>query len=84
MTSPLIAAEIRGVRNLFRLLEGAPGIADEWENWSPNMTPGKEAHEAHLVAATHIHGVLRILTFTGADFKRYGSVGIVEPSLVAA
>ena len=85
MTSPLIAAEVRGVRNLFRLLEGASGIADEWEKLvTKHGVSGKQAHDAHLVAAMHIHGISCILTFNGADFKRYGTVDIVEPFLVAA
>jgi predicted nucleic acid-binding protein len=84
MIAPLIAAEVRGLRNLFRLLEGAPGIADEWERLvTTHGVSGKQAHDAHLVAAMRVHRISRILTFNGKDFERYGVIEIVEPASVA-
>jgi len=79
--SPLITAgEIRVLRDLFRVLEGKPGIAEAWEKLvSGHLVSGKQAHDAHLVAVMKVHGVRRILTFNGADFRRYGSVEVIAP-----
>jgi predicted nucleic acid-binding protein len=82
--SPLMTAgEIRVLRDLFRVLEGKSGIADDWEEIvSGHLVSGKQAHDAHLVAVMNVHGVRRILTFNGADFKRYGSVEVIAPSSI--
>ena len=81
---PLTAtAEIRGLRNLFRLLEGKPGIADEWEQLvARHLVAGKQAHDAHLVAAMNVYAVRHLLTFNGDDFKRYG-LQVIAPDAVS-
>ncbi len=85
MSPLLIAGEVRRLRNLFRLLENVPGIADEWEKLvTQHLVSGKQAHDAHLVAAMSVHGVRRLLTFNGEDFKRYQSVEIIVPDSVLA
>ena len=43
---------------------------------------GKNAHDAHLVAAMMVHGIAQILTFNIADFQRYQSVTVLEPRQV--
>ena len=82
--SPLTTAgEVRVLRDLFRVLEGKPGIAEAWEKLvSGHLVSGKQAHDAHLVAVMNVHGVRRILTFNGADFRRYGSVEVIAPSSI--
>jgi len=67
--SPLMTAgEVRVLRDLFRILEGKPGIAQAWEKLvSHHLLSGKQAHDAHLVAVMNVHGVRRILTFNGAS-----------------
>jgi len=32
---------------------------------------GVQVHDAHLAAVLEVHGVTRLLTFNGADFKRF-------------
>jgi predicted nucleic acid-binding protein len=79
----MAAGQIRVLRDLFRVLEGKPGIADAWEELvSGHLVSGKQAHDAHLVAAMNVHGVRRILTFNRADFRRYDPVEVIEPSSI--
>jgi predicted nucleic acid-binding protein len=40
---------------------------------------GKQAHDAHLVAAMLVHGVTHLLTFNTNDFKRFSEVMVVNP-----
>lgn len=80
-----VAGEIRKLRSLFRLLEGTPGITDAWENLvRQHLVLGKQAHDAHLVAAMVVHGVRRLLTFNGDDFQRYAFVEVITPTSAAA
>ena len=79
----MTAGEVRVLRDLFRVLEGKPGIADAWENLvTGHLVSGKQAHDAHLVAVMNIHGVRRILTFNGAGFRRYDSIEVIAPSSI--
>ena len=84
--SPLrVADEIRRLRNLFRLLEGAVGIADAWEKLvTGHLVSGKQAHDAHLVAAMNVYKIRRLLTFNGDDFKRFGEIQVIVPMSVSA
>lgn len=44
---------------------------------------GVQVHDARLVAAMHVHGVRRILTFNTRDFARYGDIEAIHPGSVA-
>ena len=44
---------------------------------------GKPAHDARIVAAMHRHGVRRLLTANGRDFRRYAGVEILTPDDIA-
>ncbi len=35
---------------------------------------GKQVHDANIVATMLAHGETRLLTFNGADFRRFSSV----------
>ncbi len=77
-------AEIQRLRNAFHVLEGLPGVSDTWETLvGKHSVLGKQAHDANLVATMLVHGVKRLLTFNGADFKRYDAVEVIEPAQVA-
>ena len=41
---------------------------------------GVQVHDARLVAAMHVHGVKRILTFNTKDFARFDTIEAVHPS----
>jgi predicted nucleic acid-binding protein len=40
---------------------------------------GVQVHDAHLAAVLEVHGVTRLLTFNGADFKRFPGLATVHP-----
>lgn len=55
-------------------------MADLWQSLvARHLVSGKQAHDAHLVAAMNVYGVRRILTFNANDFSRYDSVEVIEP-----
>lgn len=73
------------LRNLFRVLEGLPGVTNAWETLVSNyQVSGKQAHDAHLVAIMLVYGVRQLLTFNGADFKRYDSIEVISPASLTA
>jgi predicted nucleic acid-binding protein len=39
-------------------------------------------HDAHLVAAMEAYGLQELLTFNGADFKRYYGLIVMDPAQV--
>jgi predicted nucleic acid-binding protein len=43
---------------------------------------GKAAHDARLVAAMRVHGIENILTYNGADFRRYEGIRVLRPDQV--
>ena len=72
--------EIQRLRKTFHVLEGLPGVSDAWEKLvGKHLVLGKQAHDANLVATMLIHGVHQILTFNGADFKRF-DVEVIDPT----
>jgi predicted nucleic acid-binding protein len=40
---------------------------------------GVQVHDAHLAAVLEVHGVTRLLTFNGADFKRFPGLTAIHP-----
>jgi predicted nucleic acid-binding protein len=40
---------------------------------------GVQVHDAHLAALLEVHGVTRLVTFNGADFKRFSGLTAVHP-----
>ncbi len=40
---------------------------------------GKQAQDAHLVAAMLVHKVTHLLTFNDSDFKRFTEITVVNP-----
>jgi len=43
---------------------------------------GVQVHDARLVAAMHVHGVKRILTFNDRDFVRYSDIMALHPRTI--
>lgn len=84
MSPLIITGEVRKLRGrLFRLLEGKPGVANAWEKLvGTHLVSGKLAHDAHLVAVMQVHSVTEILTFNGADFRRFPGITILDPAQV--
>lgn len=63
-----------------RLLPDSLAVHDEWRRLLvTHGVSGVQVHDARLVAAMHVHGVKRILTFNDKDFARYKEMEAVHP-----
>jgi predicted nucleic acid-binding protein len=67
-----------------RLLPDGSAVHEEWRKLlvTHNIF-GVQVHDARLVAAMHVHGVKRILTFNTKDFARYVDIEAVHPRAVS-
>jgi predicted nucleic acid-binding protein len=64
----------------FRLLPDSPAVHHEWRKLLVDFrVSGVQVHDARLVAAMHIHGVKRILTFNTRDFARFTGIEAIHP-----
>ena len=64
----------------FRLLHDTPAVHYEWRKILVDYrVSGVQVHDARLVAAMHVHGVKRILTFNAKDFTRFDDIEAVHP-----
>jgi predicted nucleic acid-binding protein len=78
-------AELTRLKALFVLLEETPAVYPQWEQLvALHQISGKNAHDAHLVAALMAHGLGRLLTFNVSDFARYPGITILGPGHVLA
>jgi predicted nucleic acid-binding protein len=67
-----------------RLLTDGPAIHEEWRKLLvTHSVLGVQVHDARLVAAMHVHGVKRILTFNAKDFARYPDIEAVDPRAIS-
>jgi predicted nucleic acid-binding protein len=72
----------RLIEESFRLLPDSPAVHEEWRRiLVTHSVLGVQVHDARLVAAMHVYGVKRILTFNAKDFGRYADVEAVIPRL---
>ena len=78
------AGHIDEFQQTFTLLPDAPEIFIEWQRLvALHAVSGLQAHDARLVAAMRVHGVTHLLTFNGADFKRYNEITVVNPQNIS-
>jgi predicted nucleic acid-binding protein len=81
MTTAMAQAELTRIKDFFRFLPDTPTIYDEWEKLvARHAVSGKNAYDARIVAAMKVHGIKQLLTFNGADFKRYPEITAVSPA----
>lgn len=77
------AAEVDALKRLFVLLPELP-VQEAWERLVTQYgVSGKNAHDAHLIAAMMVHGIESILTFNAQDFLRYGEVRVLDVTQIA-
>lgn len=63
-----------------RLLPDGLVVHDEWRRLLVAYgVSGVQVHDARLVAAMHVHGVKRVLTFNSKDFTRYTDIEAIHP-----
>jgi predicted nucleic acid-binding protein len=78
------AGELAFFKRLFTLLTETALVYQEWERLvSRHQVPGKNTHDAHIVAAMNVYRITRILTFDGQDFTRYSDIPAVHPTNVS-
>lgn len=77
------ARELNQIKAFWVLLPDRP-LFEEWERLvKAHRVSGKNTHDARLVAAMHVHGIDRILTFNGIDFSRYTDITVIDPSAIS-
>jgi predicted nucleic acid-binding protein len=82
-TPPQAQTELARLKGLFKLLDETAAFLLQWERLvAQYQVSGKNAHDAHLVAAMMVHGISRILTFNVADFQRYQGIIVLDPRQV--
>ncbi len=77
-------AEVARIRQVFRLLPDRTTLFDQWEALvRAHACHGRVSFDARLVAAMRTHGLTRLLTFNGTDFRRFPGITVLDPVLVA-
>ena len=63
----------------FDVLEDGPSVRDRMAALCRDFPfGGRQVHDANIVATTLAHGEQRLLTFSSANFQRFGSVITIE------
>jgi predicted nucleic acid-binding protein len=71
--------------SVFPMLEDSPGLFQEWQRLvKHHACRGKISHDARIVAAMHIHQAQQIITYNGADFKRFSGIQPLHPENLKA
>ena len=78
-------AELENLQKVFKVLPENERIFDEWKTIvAQHKVSGKTAHDARIVAAMQVHGIMNILTLNPNDFKRYTNISAVTPQEILA
>ena len=80
MTTAQTEVELARLKSFFRFLKDNAMIHDEWRSLLRNEVSGKNTYDARLVAAMSVHGITTLLTFNGADFKRFQGISVISPA----
>jgi predicted nucleic acid-binding protein len=68
------------IESRLQLLPDSLAVHMEWRRLLVDYrVSGVQVHDARLVAAMHVHGVQRILTFNTKDFERFDGIEAVHP-----
>ncbi|MCG3159777.1 MAG: hypothetical protein JMDDDDMK_00797 [Acidobacteria bacterium] len=80
MDSMKAQSELARLKDDLAFLPDVPAIYSEWEGLVINHAViGRNAHDTRIIAAMKVHGVTHLLTFNGADFKRFQGITVVTP-----
>ena len=73
---------IRFFQRRFTLLPDREELLKTWHDLvRTSGTRGLKSHDARLASAMQIHGISRLLTFNGADFKGF-AITTIDPATV--
>jgi predicted nucleic acid-binding protein len=68
------------IQHRMTLLTEREGVCAVWQRLLVTCeVRGVQVHDAHLAAVLEVHGVTRLLTFNGVDFKRFPGLIAVHP-----
>jgi hypothetical protein len=89
MQAPVAAGEVlREVTSIEESLTLLPDMPEIYTAWKPIVhdynVQGVIVYEARLVAVKNVYAVESILSFNGADFKRYDLVAALHPAILLA
>jgi predicted nucleic acid-binding protein len=74
--------EVNQIKRFWDLLPEIP-LQSEWERLVKlHRVSGRSTHDARLVAAMHLHGIGKIVTFNVNDFARYREIQVLDPAKV--
>src|ERR1022692_2600052 len=81
MAIETVTQELAMLKDLFRLLPEPSSIFEEWERLVITCrVSGKNTHDARLAASMRLHGITKILTFNGSDFRRFPGITVLDPT----
>jgi predicted nucleic acid-binding protein len=81
LTVEAAGGELARLQALFPVLPEVSEIYPEWHRLVvTHGVVGLRIYDARLVAVMLVHGITHILTFNGADFRRYAHITVVEPA----
>ncbi len=73
-------AELDRLERFFTVLPETPALYSAWKRlMGVHEVSGKPAHDARLVAAMQVHGLIEILTFDKTGFTRYLGLRVIDP-----
>jgi predicted nucleic acid-binding protein len=76
-----VEQEITQLLSQFPLLPETPSVFQHWRQLVNFYdVRGRQVHDTRLVAIMQAHGVLHLLTFNVADFRRYQGITPVHPT----
>lgn len=83
LSSQETEVHVRAMERILTLLPDDEGVYQAWRQMLLlHDVRGVQVHDAHLAAALMVHEVSYLLTFNGADFKRYSGITPVHPEAV--
>lgn len=75
--------EISRLESLLTVLPDSQAIYREWRKIVlKNSLPGKQVHDARIVAAMNAHQINKLLTFNFKDFKRFKHITLLDPATI--
>lgn len=78
-----VGTQLGKLKQMFVLLNDTPEVFSAWEGLvGCYQVVGKQAHDAHIVAAMSAHKITHLLTFNDRDFKRFSEITVVNPQNV--
>ena len=78
-----VGSQLSRLKRMFVLLNDTPEVFSAWEGIVRRyQVAGKQAHDAHIVAAMSAHKITHLITFNDRDFKRYNEITVVNPQNV--